>query len=552
MLPPILVPLAALVVVLPLVVHGCSCGHDFDFHLISWMEAAAQFRSGVWHPAWAFSPAWNAGEPRFVFYPPISWTLGALLGMALPWGAAPVVYTWLALAAAGFAMYRLARELGGSQAASAIAAAVYIANPYMVFTAYERTAYAELLAAAWIPLLLAAVLRERVTVLRIATPVALLWLTNAPAAVMGCYALALLAAMRLTLMWKDSIAQERALLAARVGGGAALGLALAAFYVVPAAYERRWVQIAMAMVSGMRIGDNFLFHHTGDIPHDEVLHTASVIALVLLAGAAAVLAAAAHRIRGSRVAGGEAFEVRMRALISIAALAAAIGVMLTPLSAGVWRIAPEMAFLQFPWRLTAVLAAAVCGAIPLALGAMRVRSAVLSAGTLVLAAAIGWPAVHQFRQECDEEDTVAARLAAFEAKAGTDPTDEYTPGEADNDALAHADPPYWFGADGDAPPPQGKAGQVPMHFAVDASAPQALVLNLRNYPAWVVRVNGAAVREETARADGLIAFLIPAGHSRIDIVYAKTWDRRLGDGISLAALCIAFAAGAAGRRRASV
>jgi len=38
-----------------------------------------------------------------------------------------------------------------------------MANPYMLFTAYERTAYAELLAAAWIPLLLLAVLRERVT-----------------------------------------------------------------------------------------------------------------------------------------------------------------------------------------------------------------------------------------------------------------------------------------------------------------------------------------------------------------------------------------------------
>jgi len=547
LLPLILIPVAALVVVLPLIVHGCSCGHDFDFHLISWMEAAAQFRAGVWHPAWAFSPAWNAGEPRFVFYPPISWTLGALLGMALPWGAVPVVYTWIAIAASGFAMYSLARELEGSQTASGIAAAVYMANPYMVFTAYERTAYAELLAAAWIPLLLAAVLRERVTVLRVAVPVALLWLTNAPAAVMGCYALALVAAVRLALMRKASTMRERAGLAARAACGVALGLGLAAFYVLPAAYERRWVQIAMAMVSGMRIGDNFLFHHTSDALHDEVLHSASVIAAEMLVAAAVVLAIAAVRLRDT-----DASCPRRQTVVSSAVLAAAIGLLLTPLSAGVWRVAPEMAFLQFPWRLTAVLAAAVCGVLPLALGAPRVRPAMAAAGAAVLAAAIGWPAVHPFQQACDDEDTVAARLAVFGAKTGTDPTDEYTPYDADNDALGHANPPYWLGENGDAPPPRATPGQVPMHFAVEAERAGALILNLRDYPAWVVSVNGVEVKGKTARADGLIAFPIASGHSQIDIAYRTSADRRIGDGVTLAALCGAVGLVALGWRRSRV
>ena len=56
------------------------------------------------------------------------------------------------------------------------------------------------------------------------------------------------------------------------------------------AYERRWVQIAMAMVEGMRIGDNFLFHHTSDALHDEVLHSASVIAVLMLVSADRALA----------------------------------------------------------------------------------------------------------------------------------------------------------------------------------------------------------------------------------------------------------------------
>src|SRR5580698_7848736 len=195
-LPYLLIPIAALVAIIPLLTKGCSCGHDFDFHIVSWMEAARQFTHGNLHPHWAYTPAYNAGEPRFVFYPPLSWTIGAILGLVFPWTWTPVLYTWLTLTAAGLALYHLAKDFTTPYAAI-LAAAFYMVNPYMLFTAYERTAYAELLAAAWIPLLLHAILRREVTVPRIAIPVALLWLTNAPAAVMSCYALALLTVLRL-------------------------------------------------------------------------------------------------------------------------------------------------------------------------------------------------------------------------------------------------------------------------------------------------------------------------------------------------------------------
>ncbi|MGH9596436.1 MAG: hypothetical protein ACRD3K_06525, partial [Edaphobacter sp.] len=197
-LPYLLIPVAALVAIAPLIARGCSCGHDFDFHLLSWFEAARQFTHGNLHPHWAYTPAWNAGEPRFVFYPPLSWITGAMLGLILPWHWTPIAYTWLALTASGLALYRLARDFA-TPTAALIAATLYMVNPYMLFTAYERTAYAELLAAAWIPLLLHAILRKQVTIPRIAIPIALLWLTNAPAAVMSCYALALLTLTRLIL-----------------------------------------------------------------------------------------------------------------------------------------------------------------------------------------------------------------------------------------------------------------------------------------------------------------------------------------------------------------
>src|ERR1700679_2013926 len=195
-LPYILIPLAALVAITPLIARGCSCGHDFDFHLLNWLEAARQFTPGNLHPHWAYTPAYNAGEPRFVFYPPLAWTIGAILGLILPWTWTPIAYTWLALSAAGLSLYFLASEFT-SPPAAVVAAVLYTVNPYMLFTAYERTAYAELLAAAFIPLLLHAILRPQITIPGIAIPIALLWLTNAPAPVMSCYALALLTIVRI-------------------------------------------------------------------------------------------------------------------------------------------------------------------------------------------------------------------------------------------------------------------------------------------------------------------------------------------------------------------
>src|SRR5579875_1237845 len=103
-------PLLTLIAISPLIVHGCSCGHDFEFHLQSWLDAAAQMRHGTLDPAWTVSAAWNAGEPRFLFYPPVSWMFGALLALAMPLSAAPIVFTFVALLGAGIAMYLLARE----------------------------------------------------------------------------------------------------------------------------------------------------------------------------------------------------------------------------------------------------------------------------------------------------------------------------------------------------------------------------------------------------------------------------------------------------------
>jgi len=157
-----LIPVAVLLVLHPLLIHGPSCGQDLAFHVQSWLDAAQQLRHGTLYPHWDTTAAWNAGEPRFLFYPPISWLLGAILTLIFPVALCPTIFIAIALLAAGFTFHKLASEFASPNAAL-IASTLYLANPYMLFTAFERSALAELLAAAWIPLLLLALLRPTPT-----------------------------------------------------------------------------------------------------------------------------------------------------------------------------------------------------------------------------------------------------------------------------------------------------------------------------------------------------------------------------------------------------
>ncbi len=567
--PALVVPLVALCLVLPLLLHGPSCGHDFGFHMQSWMDAAEQMRHGTPLPHWAYSPAFNAGEPRFTFYPPLSWVTGSLLLLLLPANLVPAAFTFVSLTLAGWGMWALARRFAGPSGAY-LAATAYLVNPYMLFTAFERTAFAELLAAAWMPWLLRAALAGRLRILPIAVPLALLWLTNAPAAVMGTYALVLIIGLRLLQTWRSKRRQPDApSLTARPfwqpafagAAGLTLGLGLSGFYLVPAAWERRYVQIALAIIPNMRVEDNFLFGHTGNGPHDQVLATASVVSLWLLG------------LTGVALMGGFLRRPwvgapRLRVPASILMwLAVCIAVLLFHVSLPVWHALPELAFLQFPWRWLAVLGCVFGAGMALLLRDVRVPAVAAVAGSLALAAAAGAAAMTPFRQGCEAHELPHDRVALFAAHHGVGGTDEYTPTTADNDQLRWDNPAWWTAADANAPAPntipnpaatienydtpppldQTISGRAPTRLHISASAPEDLILNLRDYPAWDVTVNGTEPKH-LQRDDGLIAVPLPPGSHEIAVRWRRLPDVWLGDGLTLSALCLAGWLGRRSRR----
>jgi uncharacterized membrane protein len=150
---------AAFAVEVPFFFLGTPSGHDVEFHLYTWLEVLAQWKQGILYPRWAGLAHFGYGEPRFVFYPPASWTLGATLSAIFPWVVASDIYIWLVLVAAGVSMFLLARQWMDRRDAT-FAAVMYAVSPYHLVIIYWRSAFAELLAAALLPLLLLLLLRK--------------------------------------------------------------------------------------------------------------------------------------------------------------------------------------------------------------------------------------------------------------------------------------------------------------------------------------------------------------------------------------------------------
>lgn len=547
--------LAACAAVFPLVSQGPSCGHDFSFHLQSWLEASSQWRHGILRPVWVFSAAWNAGEPRLLFYPPLSWVIGGLLTLVLPWSAVPCVYTALCLLLSGATMRRLVLRWAAPPIAL-LAACLYMVTPYMLFVAYTRTAYSELLAAAWMPLLLDAVLRERVRVLHVAAAVALLWITNAPAAVIGCYSLVLVGMLRMLFLWRKTHDVRRiGQYAITVAAGAGLGLLLDAWYLVPLAHQRSMVQMSMAVLPDMNPVNNFLFTHPADPARDHVLQRVSWLSAATLAVA---LGAWAAVLLGNRQdapqQGTEPQRVRtnshsVRTLAVLLLVFCCVIVWLqTRLSTFVWRGLPEMMFLQFPWRWLVMGSAVAVVLLALALRKIHLSLPACAGIGIAVALAAGFASSAVYREDCDPPLALQQARQAFQAGQGVEPTDEYTPTDADNDVLKTELPETWTASEVDALPAHtaGEPGIVtvsdgnPEHlqmFVPAAESARYLVVRLRQYHGWRVTVDGSPVRDLPRRDDGLLCIPMDAGHAHeVQIRLEVTADRWIGGGITLLAL----------------
>lgn len=518
-LPIVIIMAAAAAVIAPFLYFGIPSGHDFGFHVDSWMEVVSQWKEGVLFPRWAAMAHFGYGEPRFVFYPPASWLMGAALGAALPWSVAPAAYVWLALTFSGCSMFLLARQWMGRNDAI-FAAAFYAANPYYLLVVYWRSAYAELLAGALLPLLLMFVLRlakdGRRWIIPLGLVVAAAWLTNAPSAVMVNYSLALLLVLLAVSRRSPRILLQGAL-------SIAIGLALAAFYIIPASYEQRWVNISQILELGVSPSENFLFTAIADPRHNAFNWLVSCVALAEMALLA--LALLSRRRWRQRIPQGWWI---------IAAWSGVCALALFPITAPLWNHLPELRFMQIPWRW--LLCFDVGFVLLITISWRRWTWRFLAyAGMLAVLALAG----RRFQTPWwDHAPQLSAMRQSIEASAGYEGTDEYTPEDADGYEIDHNARHVIFRGKGVDQIHVTRWDPESKIFTAQVSAPGDLVLRLFSYPAWQTRVNGRVVATGSDDRTGQITIPVGPGNYQVSVAFIRTPDRTIGGIISLTALLL--------------
>lgn len=512
-LPLIIIAATAFLVVLPWCLRGVPSGHDFEFHLNSWMEVVGQWKQGIFYPHWAAMANHGFGEPRFIFYPPASWMLGGALGAILPWKMVPGAYVWIVLTLSGCSMFLLARTWLRTRDAI-FAAAMYAANPYHLVIVYWRSAFAELLGAALLPLLLLCVLRSDTSGRKIILPLSLIvaaaWLTNLPSAVMLNYSLAL-------LFFVLAIAKRSPRFLLYGAAAVALGAALAAFYLIPAIYQQRWVDIGSALWPGVRPQDNFLFTMINDPRHNRFN------LLVSMVGFAELIALAGATLLSWR---------RRRECLTVwwmlAIWAAAITFLMFPFTDLAWEHLPKLRFMQLPWRW--LLCLNVSFALFFALAWKRwVPRLLICTAMLVVLATVGVLVQPPWWEKAGDFPNM---LADQQTGKGYEGTDEYLPTDSDAYEVKLNAPLVKLENDGRAQVQVQEWTAQTKSFTATVSQPGNLVLRLFDYPAWRAKVNGQVVETDNQEITGQILVPVTEGQNRVQVVYVRTRDQVLGDTIS--------------------
>jgi 6-pyruvoyl-tetrahydropterin synthase related domain len=514
--------LTTISLLIPFMVRGNIVGHDFTFHLQLWLEAARQWRQGTFYPHWAADAAFGHGDPRFMFYPPLSWMVGGLLTMLLPISVAPLAFIFLTLMVAGLAAYLAVLEISEARIAT-WAGVLYIANPYHALILYRRSDYSELMASAIFPfavLWLWRSLGERPRALAgFAICVCALWLANLPAALIATYVLVL---MLITFMARGELRN-----ATRASIALVLGIGAAAFFLVPAAYEQRWVAIAAVLNGESHPAVNFLFAPWAVWMRDPSWWYKFNLLISLVASATICLGALGWLLS-------EPMRVRFPRIATTLCVAGCwCAAMMFPISGHLWAVLPKLQFVQFPWRFLLPLEFVVT--VFIALARVPQHWKVLAfIPTLAVIAVVG-----SYATTWDGDKVAQQTLVSYTGGYNSPP--EYVPLAAQYRSDPDRVPVFSF----DAPKAKATVLQWSAERAVvtvDSPVEANLTLRRTWYPAWRVQVDGRDV-VPTHNARGDIVLRTPNGSHRVEVSFAKTSDQRAGQFISIASLvCLALLA----------
>lgn len=535
---------------------------DAEMHVYRVAEIESSIRQGALYPRWAPDFYFGYGYPVFNFYSPLSYHVAAYYSLVT--GLGPVAGAKFVLVLAAYigavGMYLFGRDRWGA-IAGVVSSAAFTFSPYILYIdRYARGDVPQAFALGLAPLMMWTFDRLR----RTGSPHHLALSGVSLAALILSHplvALVIYALLLAFLAWETLISPlvpqtylgpEPRRYIPQLAMAIGLGLGLAAFYWLPAGFDRGAVQLHNVA------GPGYFDFHKYFVSLRELFSPSNYMDLGATEpkfqynlGLVQWILAAVGMVT--------VFSRRLRRTDTFFFIFAAVGFvyLITQASVNFWEAIPLMSFFQFPTRFLAPAALAFA---PLAGNAVRwverfddVRLRfVTAAGAAAVAAAVFAAMPLLYPPEWGEFGPVTPlRMINVELQGralGTTSANDFLPTDVTVTPKAQQSVLDSYAAGG----PIDRVNRVTLpdrasvrlleqqpfydKFEVESDVDFVLRMFLFYFPGWTARVDGQPAAIDVAQPEGFITFPVPAGRHIVELRFEETLPRRVAWGVSLLAL----------------
>ena len=523
-----------------------SCFVDDSILHISWCRQFQQaLREGVLLPRWLPLANGGYGSPVFIFYSPLVYYLTAIVGLVAPLVTAMKIVKLLGLFFSGVSMFWFATMVFGRKAGLATAL-IYQLLPYHVLDNYYWTFYAETWAWVWFPAILGGLWKctqqpdDTRGYLFTAVCYAGLVLTHLVSAFMFAF---ISLAFILCMGWRS---WSRWALKLGLAGLASLGLA--AYFIIPMLYERRFVHIDQ-IVKLVDYKNTFVFF-PNTVAHQYYRFFLNIIFLLqwVTGLQVVVLLAGGWPSKFNKPTGDQELR-RLRVFFILLAVSCAF--LTTEASKWLWGMVPGFSQVQFPMRWLAFLTLAVSCAAGIGIRSLReypshwrtkIKALLLTAAFF----ACGLLSMVIVSNSCFLEEE-ANRLALLHAYNATEYNPRWTP-EPEKRLRLQKEPLFYLEAGDGKVTVEKWAGQEKI-LNYSASEPLTLRLRVFDYPGWTAYVDGSPHSLQRDSFTGAIKIALSAGSHLLQIRFEDTWWRIGAQMISIVTLVLVVTTWLQSRRK---
>jgi hypothetical protein len=518
----VIVAVVATAVLLPLMIFGIPNGADLPNHLRFALPFYESIQAGHLHPGWLAESNHGLGDPRFIFYPPgLYYLLSASRMLTGEWFSASILVFLFLSIAGGLGAYFWARTIF-SPAIAMWTGILYTLAPYRLNELYQASLLSEYAACSVLPFVFVFV--ERVVrrksiydVVGLGAAYALLILTHLPIAVIGSFALAVYALIRIERkFWLSTVT--------RLALGVTLGLGASSFFWTSMLAELSWIKGNSAGLNpyyDYRL--NFLFSPSALTNRNTWYANVLAFAMIgfLLPGLVFIL----HSFKQ---------EKSKRALTAALVLLLVSFLMATSLSKPVWAIVPKLSEVQFPWRWLSITS--LMGAILFAASIpkwqqqlrMRIRPRDLAVG-LAFALSLVFIGT-QIIRDCEYISRAKFEPMVQEVRGAVSFKDWLPASARDFNNVEKMSAKVGAGTR-----PVTVTSWEPERrtFHLGAGSENALQVRTYFYPRWTAQAEGRQL-PVTANVDGLLLISAPPQASDIQLVFAQPQRVRLFEVVTVA------------------